>query len=107
LTVTVSPTATAELLDIWRWNADRYGQRHADDYVGFLRNSLQQLPVLHALGQPVTVRPEFRYVLMRRRTKGHGHLAVYRCDDKTIDVLHVFHTAQDWQSILADEAPRP
>ena len=55
----------------------------------------------------MTVRPNYRYLVMRRRKKWHGHLAVYRYDDKTIDVLHAFHTAQDWQSILADETPTP
>jgi plasmid stabilization system protein ParE len=105
LTVTVSPTATAELADIWRWNADRYGEGHADEYVGFLRNTIHQLPVLYKLGRPVTVQPNLRYLVIRRRAKGHGHIAVYRCDDKSIDVLHVFHTAQDWQTILAEETP--
>ena len=40
MTVTVSLTATAELADIRQWNADRYGERRADEYVGFPRNSL-------------------------------------------------------------------
>jgi plasmid stabilization system protein ParE len=105
LTVTVSPTATAELADIWQWNADRYGAGHADEYVGFLRNTIRQLPVLHKLGRPVTVQPNLRYLVIRRRAKGHGHIAVYRCDEKAIDVLHVFHTAQDWQAILSGETP--
>ena len=42
---------------------------------------------------------------MRCKAKGHGHVVVYRFDETRIDVLHVFHTAQNWQTILAEEAP--
>ena len=52
-------------------------------------------------------RPDLRYVDIRRKPKRHGHIVVYRFDDTRIDVLHVFHTAQDWQTILADETPKP
>jgi plasmid stabilization system protein ParE len=42
-------------------------------------------------------------VLFRRKPKGYGHLVVYRFDDKIVEVLHVFHTAQDWQTMLIDD----
>jgi len=102
LTVTVSPTAGAELADIWRWNADRYGADHADQYVGFLRSAIHQLPALYKLGKPVPAQPDLCYLVIRRRAKGHGHIAVFRFDDRAIAVLHVFHTAQDWQTKLAE-----
>jgi len=105
LTVRVSPTAAAALADIWQWNAERYGESHADEYVGFLRSAIQQLPSLYKLGRPVTSRPGFHYRMIRRRAKGHGHIAVYRFHDTVIDVLHVFHSAQEWQAKLADETP--
>jgi plasmid stabilization system protein ParE len=103
LTVVVSPTATAELADIWRWNAERYNEAHADEYIDFVKNKLRQLPVLYKLGRPVPDRPGFHYLLLRRRAKGHAHIAVYRFDDNVIDVLHIFHSAQDWQTKLAAE----
>ena len=33
----------------------------------------------------------------------HGHIAVYRVDADAVSILHVFHTAQDWQAKLAEE----
>lgn len=53
----------------------------------------------------VSDRPDLRYIIMRCKAKGHGHVVVYRFDETRIDVLHVFHTAQNWQTILAEEAP--
>jgi plasmid stabilization system protein ParE len=100
LTVIVSPSATAELAEIWRWNADRYDQRHADEYVAFLRSALAQLPFIYKRGRQVTARPDLRYIVIRRKTPGHGHIAVYQHDDKVIHVLHLFHTAQDWPAKL-------
>lgn len=54
-------------------------------------------------GKDVATRPDLLYVLVRRKPKGYGHLVVYRVGEKTVDVLHVFHTAQDWQTMLIDE----
>ena len=73
----------------------------------FLERHIDALSEDYPRGKVVETRPEFRYIVIRRKAKGHYHLAVYRCDDKTIDVLHVFHTAQDWQRVLADETPGP
>jgi len=105
LTVVVSPTAAGELADIWQWNADRYGEPHADQYLAFLRGVIQQLPQLYVRGRAVTGLPQFRYLLIRRGSKGHGHIAVFRIVEAQIDVVHVFHSAQDWQGRLSSEQP--
>jgi len=58
----------------------------------------------YAKGKPVGTRPDLRYIIIRRRAKGHGHVAVYNFDEKEVRVLHIFHTAQDWQTKLADKS---
>jgi plasmid stabilization system protein ParE len=107
LTVVLSPAAVNELADIWRWNAERYSPSHADDYVAFLKNAIYRLDSFHDQGTVVSIRPNLRYILIRRRANGHGHVAVYSFDTVHVNVLHVFHTAQNWQSILAQERPSP
>ncbi len=59
----------------------------------------------YARGRVVESRPELRYIRISRRKRGHGHVAVYRVDEDIVSVLHVFHTAQDWHTKLAEERP--
>jgi len=95
-----SPESIDELDAIWQWNVRRYGPQHADAYLAFLLARKRD----HLEGSRVSARPDLRYVLIRRRAASHGHVAVYCFDDSVVEVLHVFHTAQDWQGILATEA---
>jgi plasmid stabilization system protein ParE len=104
LTVIRSPTAIDELDEIWQWNAERHGVPHADGYLRYLKENIDALARDYAKGKAVGGRPDLRYILIRRRAKGHGHVAVYQFDDLGVQVLHIFHTAQDWQTKLADEA---
>jgi plasmid stabilization system protein ParE len=41
--------------------------------------------------------------MMRRKTGGNAHVAVYSVDEQAVNLLHVFHSAQDWESRLAEE----
>jgi plasmid stabilization system protein ParE len=102
LRVIRAPAAIDELHDIWQWNAGHYGASHADDYLRYLTESIADLATHYDRGKLVPGRPDLRYVIIRRRAKGHGHVAVYNYDDEEVHVLHVFHTAQDWQTKLAD-----
>lgn len=103
--VIYAPAALEELDAVWDWNEKHYGRSRAADYVDFLERRIDALSENHQRGRTVESRPEYRYILIRRKAQGHGHVAVYRCDDKEIHVLHVFHTAQDWQTALAEERP--
>jgi plasmid stabilization system protein ParE len=105
LTVIQSATAIDELDDIWRWNAHHYSSPHADKYLRYLKESIATLSGNFAVGKTVGSRPDLRYVLIRRRVSGHGHVAVYNFTDTEVHVLHVFHTAQDWQKRLIREGP--
>ena len=105
MTVVISPIAREELDEIWRWNAKEKGVRHADHYLELLDKSVSSLTEKVMLGgKTLEIRPDLRYILIRRRQKGYGHVVVYSIDEAVINVLHIFHTAQDWHTRLADGA---
>jgi plasmid stabilization system protein ParE len=104
LKVTRSPIAINELDSIWQWNAKQYDVTHADKYLAFLTDHIEALADNYARGKIVRSRPELRYLLIRRRPSGHGHIAVYSFDADEVYILHVFHSAQDWQGRVARES---
>jgi len=103
LTVVYARSALKQLDEIWDWNRQRYGAGHADQYLEFLRRHIDALDSEHRRGKQVSSRPELSYILIRRKSRGHGHIAVYQVDVGQVNVLHVFHSAQNWQARLADE----
>ena len=103
--VSLSTAALETLREIWLWNADRYGQRRADGYLKFLEAVIDTLARPETNGRPISGRPDLRYLLIRRRSGGHGHLAVFQVVGNDVIVLRLFHTAQDWHATLADDVP--
>ncbi len=103
LTVIYAANALAELDEIWDWNEEFYSANHADQYVAFLQRHIDKLGEDHQRGQSLSFRSELRYIFIRRRSKGYGHVAVYRVDQERVNVLHVFHSAQDWRTKLKEE----
>lgn len=99
--VSLSGPALETLCEIWHWNADRYGDGHADGYVQFLIHAIEALALPETAGRPIAGRPDLAYLLIRRRSGGHGHIAVFSALGDSVCVLRLFHTAQDWQSRLA------
>jgi plasmid stabilization system protein ParE len=100
--VVITPEAQDELADIWAWDAKERGIVHADRYLDFLTKSIFALTGTYASGASVSTRPDYRFIVIRRRSKGHGHVAVYTVGETQVTVLHVFHTAQDWQARVAE-----
>lgn len=103
LTVTYSRAALRELQEIWQWNADHYSPAHADAYLSFLQHRIDRLSREHDRGRPVGAGFDYRYITILRRPKSHGHIAVYNVDSETVQILHLFHTAQDWRNKIGDE----
>jgi len=99
LKVNLSFEAQDELLNIWQYNARRDGTTRADRYDDFLRKGIDKLATNHKFAKVVEVMPELRYVTLKRRSKGDGHVIVFSVGS-AIDVLHVFHTKQDWPNKL-------
>lgn len=98
--VIYSPDIRAELDTIWEWNAERYSIAHADAYLYFLKQFMSELAVTYPLGRLIGTNPDLRYRLIRRKSKGHEHVVVFRLIGDEVQVLHIFHTAQDWQANL-------
>ncbi len=105
LPVAYAPLALQDLDVVWDWNEKTYGRDHAARYVDFLRRHIDALGENHPRGRAVDSRPDLRYIRISRRRRGHGHVAVYRVDANAVNVLYIFHTAQDWQAKLAEEHP--
>jgi plasmid stabilization system protein ParE len=103
--VALSAAAIESLREIWQWNAEHYGLRHADAYLDDLQAAVDSLAKPKVVGRPVDGRPKLRYLLIRRRSGGHGHLAVFQVVGNRVTVLRLFHTAQDWQSSLSADTP--
>jgi plasmid stabilization system protein ParE len=100
LAVILSAAAVNELADIWAWHAEHCDPLHANAYLAYLKPGIDNLSARSAVGRQVADHPELRYTVFRRQANGHGHVAVYRVDGRIVHVLHVFHTAQDWQAGL-------
>ena len=100
MTVVLTADATDDLDEVWRYTARTYGSRPANEYLAFLRRVIDELATTHPHGLPVDTRPAYRYITIRRKPRGHGHIAVYEVDANTVSVTRVFHTAQDWRQML-------
>jgi len=100
LTVLLTPRAKSDLARIWTWNADRSNDRVADLYVEFLLSQIWQLAEIETQNQKVPGRETLSFVIAKKskRRNAHGHVIVFRIVEKELQVLHFFHTAQDWQN---------
>jgi plasmid stabilization system protein ParE len=105
LTVTYAETARRQLAEIWNWNSERYGAEHADEYIELLRQTIRKLSAEPDRGQIVDVRPQSRFFLIQKKSKRHGHIAVYEVDQTHLNVLYLFHSAQEWRNKIASDEP--
>jgi plasmid stabilization system protein ParE len=98
LKIIYSPSATEDLHQIWIRNARERGIDHADTYVAFLKTKIDGLN--DQAGKMVFKNPALRYILIRKKKKGHGHIAVFSIDAKAevMTVATIFNTKQDWQN---------
>lgn len=104
LEIRFTPAARADLVGIWHWNAAEYGESRADRYVEFLLNTIERLGAEPLMGAEVSEYPGLRRFLAKRRAKGHGHIVFYRIVEERLEVIHLFHTAQDWRNRLELES---
>ena len=97
LEVAIAQEAEDELDQIYRYNILNRGLRAADLYLAFLRSKIAGLATTHGAGRPIKGRPDLQYLLMKKRGRGDGHVAVYSVDFERakVEVFHVFHTKQD------------
>ena len=100
LTLRYSLLVNPRLAEIWRWNADRYGDAHADDFVNFLKRKTSALETEFGKGRGVPNRPGYRYITLKKRARGHGYVVVYQILPTEVYVFYYFHTAQNWLAQL-------
>lgn len=100
LTVVITPVAQRDLNQIWNYNCDTYDADHATNYIAFLTKETAKLRTEYLKGKPAPNHPRFRYRVIRKG-RGHGYVAIYKILETTVEVLHFYHTAQDWQGKLA------
>jgi plasmid stabilization system protein ParE len=97
LTVNYTRLARVTLAQIWNWNAERYGPSHADAYVASLKDTADALCDSYDEGKPIPIRPQYRYITVKRSARAHGHLIIYLATDNSVEILAFLHTRQDWQ----------
>lgn len=105
LPVVFAPTAIRDLEVIWHWNEKTYGRAHAARYIESLQRQIDALGSDHRRGRAIVSRSDLRYIELRHRSRSHRHIAVFSVSASAVNIVRVFHTAQDWQSILAQENP--
>lgn len=99
LTLEYSAHALNDLDSIWTWNAKEKGISHADEYIAFLRAETLKLLSFPRSGRIVPTHNIYRYKLIKRRNKSHGHLVVFVVRKQVVKVLRYFHTSQNWQNL--------
>jgi plasmid stabilization system protein ParE len=100
LEVVITPMARRDLHEIWRWNAENHNPDHADTYVEFLLSQVDLLSTDSHLGRTVPSAQEYRYTALRKHLRGHSHIAVYQVHEDIVEVLHFYHSAQNWRARL-------
>lgn len=104
LIVIFSGSSIRELAKIWEWNANSHGERHASTYVNFLRVETRKLARSESAGRVVAANPTLRYHTIKCRSGAYGHVMIFQIDGDILYILHYFHTSQDWENSLSDEA---
>ena len=102
LVVRVGERAQSDIQEIWRWNALQYGADHADAYIDLLLVAINSLGDNADSGSLVPEGDGSRYLIVKKdwSRSAHGHVVVYETTQQFVNVLRVYHTAQDWQSHL-------
>src|SRR2546429_247656 len=103
LTVRLSKSADIMMGRIWLWNEQQHGRAHAESFVEFLYNELQKLASHPLKGSILYDFPSLRRLVMSKKSRRQGYVAVYRVLDDIVEVLFIYHTAQDWRSRLLEE----
>lgn len=96
--VLIDLDAKSELWAIWEWNRHRYGEAHADEYLLFLLEGIDDIASDSGNDPELEHRPGWRHRTLQRRKGRQGHVVVYVSEPDLIRILHVFHTAQDWRA---------
>jgi len=105
LAIAYARATRSEFDQIWEYNERKYGCEHAAAYIEYLQDGIESLATKYADGRKVEGFPHIQGLTLRRSSRGHGHVVIYRVDHeaKTVRILHVYHSRQDIYGRLARE----
>lgn len=88
-TIGFSPTAEADISEIWDYSADRWGLDQADNYIDAIRDACYALAQGKKHGRSAEVLPDFQKYLC-------GSHVIYFLDyAEHLDVIRILHQKQD------------
>jgi toxin ParE1/3/4 len=84
------PLAETDLIDIWVYSFDSWGEERANDYLKSLESHLAKLLINPLLGKSRDyLREGYRSLQIER------HLAFYRVTENEIEIVRVLHVSMD------------
>ena len=90
--------AEADLIDIWSYTCERWGERQADRYLQALHDALTRLANDPTSGRDRSaLRAGYRSLTIER------HVIFYTCTEAELRVRRVLHAMMDTPSHLADD----
>lgn len=96
----LTPRAQADLEEIWRYTAESWSVKQADEYVGSLVKTFGLIATMPAMARE---RAEFDPPV--RILVHDSHLVIYVVEDGGVSILRVLGGRQDWLAILNDAEP--
>ena len=88
--ITKRARAEQDLIDIWLYSLERWGETQADDYLDELNHGIQSLRDNPEIGWDCGhVRPGHRCYAISR------HRVFYRLTETTIEIIRVLHESMD------------
>jgi toxin ParE1/3/4 len=93
----VARQATRDLVEIYNYGAERFGQAQADAYHIDLESCFQRLSEHPKMGRERTAGGNHVRIFFH-----HSHVVVYQETGLGINVVRVLSGRQDWRHILGD-----
>lgn len=98
--VRILPAARERLLGIWQYTSETWGDEQADDYVGGLISSLNELADKRDLWRPVR---EARFVGVYFTRYRHHYIFFKALESDSLGVLSILHESMDLPNRLQDD----
>lgn len=84
-----SPSATADIDEIWDYTADRWSEDQADLYIDEIENACSAI----ASGTKIGRRTDVQIGLHKIRSG--SHMIYYRTTEDRMDIIRILHAKQD------------
>ena len=85
----LTPLAESDLEDIWLYTRDTWSVQQAENYVGEIVETIEQLCAGTQRGRAVDVREGYLKFAVR------AHMIYYRLSEPTLEVIRILHQRMD------------